>query len=129
MLLVRLDLHKFLEIVSRCLIMNWLTCACLFSFPMIIDAYLPRLPATSNLTRQLNLMEKCIYNEIYAPWWDVSEDDKALYLFRDMSQNAEKRVDQLPYGIYRSLSHFTNSKIRNIFLLALHIRKPLQFSD
>ncbi|GKA74750.1 NRT1/ PTR family protein 6.4 [Tanacetum coccineum] len=63
------------------------------------NAYLPRLPATSNLNRQLHLMEKCIYNNIYAPWWDVSEDDKALYLFRYMSHNVEKCVDQLPYGL------------------------------
>lgn len=73
---------------------------CLFSFLMITDAYLPRLPAASNLTRQLHLMDKCIYNNLYVPWWDAMEDDKALYLIRDMSHDVEKCVDQLPYGIY-----------------------------
>ena len=82
---------------------------------MISEALCPRLTATRNLTRVLNLMD---HTEGYAsyppgPKWDVTEDDKAIYLVHHMyicpyspfatDKYVEEFVDRSPDGIIISL--------------------------
>lgn len=60
----------------------------MFFFYDFIGSFCPRLSATRNLTRLLNVMDK--QNHVKSspsgcPRWDVIQDAKAVYLLRDMS--------------------------------------------
>lgn len=74
---------------------------------MISGAVCPRLSATSNLSRLLNLLDRHtrFRSLAYSPRWDVMEDDEALYLVRIMTGSLpttkydKELADYIPPGI------------------------------
>ncbi|GKA53116.1 hypothetical protein Tco_0746431 [Tanacetum coccineum] len=56
--------------------------------PLVNDAFIPIVPPTENLARLLNFSDVCVchvHGTHIFPRWSVVEDDKALYIIRDMT--------------------------------------------